>query len=304
MLTRAASLRAWPEESSAVSSLALAGGEGGDRAQGIPTIVTFTPHPQEFFSGRRRLLLTPLPEKAFVLQDLGVQQLVRIPFTAELAALSPKAFVESILVHRLKALRISVGEDFCFGHKRSGTADDLRAIAQTFGIDVTIVPLYREAGERISSSAIRHALAAGNMPLANDLLGRSYTLRGEVVQGKQLGRTLGFPTANLTVPPEKFLPRHGVYAVRVGQLIDTDHEAAELWSGVMNLGTRPTVDGQHTQAEVHLFDWAGDLYGKALRVHLEAFLRPEQRFESLEALKAQIQRDCDQARSHLTPSPP
>jgi len=304
MLSRAASSRVWSRESSEAASLALAGVGSGDREQGIPTIVTFTPHPQEFFSGHRRLLLTPLPEKAFVIQELGVQQLVRIPFTAELAVLSPADFVENILVNRLKALRISVGEDFCFGHKRSGTAADLRAIAQTFGIDVTIVPLYREAGERISSSAIRHALTAGNMPLANELLGRSYTLRGEVIQGKQLGRTLGFPTANLNLPPEKFLPRHGVYAVRVGHLIDTDHETTALWSGVMNLGTRPTVDGQHTQAEVHLFDWAGDLYGKALRVHLEAFLRPEQKFESLDALKAQIQRDCDQARSHLTPSTP
>lgn len=267
---------------------------------GIPTVATFHPHPQEFFSGKRRLLLTPLPEKADVLNGIGVVQLVRIPFTAELAALDPADFVEQVLVNRLHAIRISVGEDFCFGRNRSGTAADLQAIARPLGIEVMIVPLHREGGDRISSSAIRSALESGQLNQANQLLGRPYTLQGKVITGQKLGRTLGFPTANLHLPPEKFLPRFGVYAVTVAGDLEGTGDRLQRRPGVMNLGIRPTVDGQELRAEVHVLDWQGDLYGKSLSLHLHAFLRPEQKFESLDHLKTQIQTDCDQARSHLT----
>lgn len=260
----------------------------------VSTVVTFDPHPQEFFSGRSRPLLTPLPEKVACLRSIGVEQLVLLPFDRELASLSPFQFVESILVDQLRVRQIRVGQDFCFGYQRSGSSADLQAIAASFGITVEIVPLFSENNQRISSSAIRTALEAGEVAEATRLLGRPYTLVGKVSYGQQIGRTIDFPTANLAVPAEKFLPRRGVYCVWV------DGAEAKSIAGVMNLGMRPTVNGLAQTIEIHLLNWSGDLYGKTLAVSLEKFLRPEQKFDSLDALKQQIQRDADQARSILS----
>ncbi|MCS6813979.1 MAG: bifunctional riboflavin kinase/FAD synthetase [Cyanobacteria bacterium] len=260
------------------------------------TLVTFQPHPQEFFTGQPRSLLTPLEEKIALLQTMGFDQLILLPFNRELAALTPPAFVDDILSHRLQAKVISVGMDFCFGYQRSGTADDLRTLAQAHGIATIVTPLQRIEGDRISSSAIRQALLEGDPQRARHLLGRAYRLIGSVVQGQQLGRRLGFPTANLQLPPEKFLPRRGVYAVTV-QGVDALGNPL-LAKGVMNIGCRPTVDGTAQTVEVHLLDWSGDLYGQTIMVDLDTFLRPEQQFASLEELTTQIQLDCTHARAH------
>ena len=158
---------------------------------------------------------------------------------------------------------------------------------------VTRVALKLEDGDRISSSRIRQALKTGELAEATQLLGRPYILTGRVVQGQQIGRTIGFATANLQVPADKYLPRTGVYSVRVyGANI-----ASQL--GVMNIGNRPTVGGQSLSVEVHLLDWSGDLYGQTLTVSLETFIRPEQKFDSLTQLKAQIARDCETAKSAI-----
>jgi len=272
---------------------------------GYATVLTFQPHPQEFFTGQTRELLTPLDEKVQHLERLGVEQLVLLPFNQELAALTPEEFVDKILVRGLKVRAISVGQDFCFGRKRLGTSTDLKAIASHYGITVHIVPLQTLEGDRISSSAIRHALQQGDIARANRLLGRPYALVGRVEPGQQLGRTIGFPTANVQVSAEKFLPCLGVYAVLVtGETLDGGSNAsADLPGrgipGVMNIGYRPTVAGTQRTVEVHLLDWSGELYGQTLTVSLEQFLRPEQKFASLDELKAQIQRDADTARSHL-----
>jgi riboflavin kinase / FMN adenylyltransferase len=260
----------------------------------VATVVTFHPHPQEFFTGQRRLLLTPIEEKAQYLQTLGIQQLVLLPFNTALANLTPQEFVEQLLVQRLQAKWISVGQDFHFGRHRSGTVADLHQIAAQYGIPVEVAPLHLHQDQRISSSAIREALSQGELQRANELLGRTYTLVGKVVTGQQLGRTIGFPTANLQLPENKFLPRFGVYSVWV-------KSAFGRQPGVMNIGYRPTVAGQQLTVEVHLLDWSGDLYGHTVTVSLEQFLRPEQKFASLDELKAQIQRDCDQARTLLAP---
>ena len=297
------------------------------------TVVTFNPHPQEFFSGQSRQLLTPLAEKVQLLSIWGIEQLVLLPFNRELAALSPEDFVEQILVQQLQAKTISVGQDFRFGKQRSGTATDLQAIATRFGIPVAILPNYNCEGERISSSAVRQALTEGNVKRAQMLLDRPYTLQGTVVKGQQLGRTIGFPTANIELPKNKFLPRLGVYAVKVcieGERVigkgdkraegATKSQVASCKSqvainsefripnsefqtavGVMNLGYRPTVNGIELTVEVHLFDWSGDLYGKAIVVQLEEFIRPEQKFASLDELKAQIAADAAKARCLLMP---
>jgi riboflavin kinase / FMN adenylyltransferase len=264
----------------------------------LATVVTFNPHPQEFFSGQRRLLLMPLAEKVHYLSEMGVEQLVQLPFDRALADLTPQAFVEQ-LVQRLQVQQISVGEDFRFGRRRSGTAEDLRAIAAQYEVPVIVVPLYQCQDERISSSAIRLALEQGDVDRANQLLGRPYTLLGQVVQGQQLGRTIGFPTANLQLPPEKFLPRQGVYSVWVHLGGLRSGLSDNFLPGVMNLGTRPTVDGVTQTIEVHLLDWSGDLYSQTIAVYLDSFLRPEQKFASLDDLKAQIQQDGAAAKVRL-----
>jgi len=286
------------------------------------TVVTFDPHPQEFFTGQPKKLLTPLAEKVELLAAMGVEQLVLLPFDRELADLTADEFVEKILVRQLQASRISVGMDFRFGRGRAGTAVDLQSIASSYGIDVTLVPLHNcGEGDRISSSAIREALASGDLRKAHQLLGRPYSLVGTVVGGQRLGRTIGFPTANIELPPEKFLPRFGVYAVEVlvknevGTIKDRSYsyewdnpkspissQASDLsiLNGVMNVGCRPTVDGQQPTIEIHLLDWSGDLYGQTLSASLVEYLRPEQKFASLDALKTQIQADCDVARKVLS----
>ncbi len=265
------------------------------------TVVTFNPHPQEFFSGKPHALLTPLDEKVQQLRSLGVEQLVLLPFDRELCSLTPEEFVEKILVEQLQATQVSVGHDFHFGSKRSGTAQNLQAIAARYNIPVAIAPLETEDGSSLSSSPettpistsfIREILETGDVERAKQLLGRPYSLIGNVTKGQQLGRTIGFPTANLELPKDKFLPRLGVYAVRIYKVNDTSAQLEPLALGVMNIGNRPTVGGINTTVEVHLFNWSGDLYGQKLAVHLEKFIRPETKFSSLEALKRQIQQDC------------
>ncbi|NJL46681.1 MAG: bifunctional riboflavin kinase/FAD synthetase [Leptolyngbyaceae cyanobacterium SM2_5_2] len=269
-------------------------------AKPVPTVMTFFPHPQEFFSSQARPLLTPLPEKAAQINRLGLGQLVLLPFNQALANLSPEAFVETLLIKQLRAQQISVGRDFCFGKNRQGTVEDLKALAQRHGVQVHIAPFVNFGTERISSSRIRAALTQADLATAEQLLGRPYSLSGRVVQGQQLGRLLGFPTANLTVPPDKFLPRYGVYSVWVQGATATPGQA---WPGVMNLGLRPTVDGAKPTIEVHLLRWSGDLYGKTLQVFLHGYLRPEQKFDGLDDLKAQIQQDCQTALALLTKAP-
>ena len=269
------------------------------------TVVTFNPHPREFFTGQPQKLLTPLEEKIGQLERLGVDQLVLLPFDRELASLNPQQFVEFILLRQLQASSISVGEDFRFGHQRVGTAADLQAIAANFGIEVTITSLKNCQGDniegmvRISSSSIRQALEQGEIGQANRMLGRPYTLTGTVIAGEKLGRTIGFPTANLQLPASKFLPKQGVYCVGVFLEGGSPEQAVLPLKGVMNLGCRPTVDGRTPTVEVHLLEWSGDLYGQTLTVTLEKYLRPEQKFPSFDALKAQIAADCDAAREMI-----
>ncbi|MEM1366996.1 MAG: bifunctional riboflavin kinase/FAD synthetase [Cyanobacteria bacterium P01_H01_bin.15] len=264
----------------------------------VPTLVTFNPHPREYFSGESYQLLTPVREKAQILSALGIRQLIRLPFTAALAALTPQAFIETILYEQLQVHHISVGADFRFGVNQTGDASTLHQVAERLGIEVTIAALFRgdlDLPERISSTQIRQAIANHELPLVEQMLGRPYHLAGEVMTGQQLGRKLGFPTANLSLPTEKLLPPLGVYAVKV----NIEH-GSDSCPGVLNLGHRPTVEGLALTAEVHLLDWQGDLYGQYLTVSLEKYLRAEQKFDSLDALKRQIYQDCQTAKQVLS----
>ena len=254
------------------------------------SVVSFIPHPREFFSGGKLQLLTPIPEKAEQLSILGVEQLILLSFDADLASLTPQQFVKQVIVQQLQAKVISVGSDFRFGYQRRGGGEDLKRIASDFGIQVHLSSLHKyqyrnNQTVRVSSSLIRQALSNGEVENANTMLGRPYSLVGTVVTGQQLGRTIGFPTANLKLPSEKFLPRYGVYSADV--FLNNDRVR-----GVMNIGCRPTVAGEAPTIEVHLLNWSGDLYGQKLKVDLLEFLRPEQKFDSVEALKQQIARDC------------
>lgn len=261
--------------------------------QGRSTVVTFLPHPQEYFSGVSRPLLTPIAEKIWLLSQMGIQQLVMLPFNQALAELSPEDFVKQVLIDGLQPQRISVGSDFRFAKSRSGNALALEKLAAQYHVPVTRVELKQEKGDRISSSRIRQALQAGELLEATQLLGRPYVLTGKVVLGEQIGRTIGFPTANLRVPEDKYLPRTGVYVVRVyGNSLSSQR-------GLMNIGHRPTVGGQSLSVEIHLLDWSGDLYGQLLTVSLEKFVRPEQKFDSLAQLKQQIEQDCETARQSI-----
>lgn len=286
----------------------------------ISTLLSFTPHPHVFFSQKPRPLLTPIQEKIQLLTDLGVKQLVVLEFNQALAKLTADEFISQILVRQLQAQWVSVGFNFHFGCRRQGSPKDL---LKHWGQQMTMIPeqtldvplnIPEPRGNqaenhialsggiespamqsvRISSSNIRLALSEGNIELANALLGRSYSLTGTVSQGQQLGRTIGFPTANLAINADKFLPKDGVYAVWV-QLASETEQLVKL-PAVMNIGMRPTVTGGGSRTvEVHLCNWSGDLYGKTLIVDLIKFLRPEQKFASLDALKYQITQDCHAA---------
>lgn len=258
----------------------------------FPTVVSFSPHPREFFTGNKIKLLTPVAEKAQHLAEMGIEQLVLLPFNEKLASLTPQQFVRQVVSEQLQAKKVSVGQDFHFGYQRKGTATDLKNFAVDSNIEVVINGLHKcqddRQSVRISSSLIRQALQEGNVERANFMLGRPYKLIGEVVTGQQLGRTIGFPTANLQLPLNKFLPRFGVYSVDV--LVDRS-----IIKGVMNIGCRPTVAGKEPTVEVHLLNWSGNLYGQNLEVSLNKFLRTEQKFPSVEALKQQIIKDCQAA---------
>ncbi len=265
--------------------------------EGVPTVVSFWPHPREVLYGEPRLRLDLPAEKLELLEPLGIRQLVLVPFDRQLAALQPQAFVEQVLVDQLAARRVAVGEDFRFGAGRTGDVRDLQAIAADRGIAVTVLPMLSDGPEALSSSRIRRALSAGDLATAQRLLERPYRFSGVVVRGRGLGRQLGWPTANLQVDGRKFLPMEGVYAARVVLAGGGSGGTSGAMAAVMNLGPQPTVDPAAPSAvEVHLLDRSLELVGRELRVQPLALLRPQRRFDDLDALSAQIAADADRAR--------
>jgi riboflavin kinase/FMN adenylyltransferase len=267
----------------------------------VPTVVSFWPHPREVLRGEVRLRLDLPEEQLDLLAPLGIHQLVLVPFDTALAALTPEAFVRQVLVDSLQARRLAVGENFRFGAGRSGGVQELQRLGEAFGIAVEVVPILADGEGRLSSSRIRAALAGGDLAAAARLLERPYRFRGRVVRGRGLGRTLGWPTANLQVDGRKFLPLEGVYAARAWLLeADGAGAAGEGMAAVMNLGPQPTVDPLAPSAvEVHLLDREIELGGRQLLVEPAALLRRQRRFESLDALSAQIGQDAAASRRLL-----
>jgi riboflavin kinase/FMN adenylyltransferase len=265
------------------------------RAEGRPAlVVTFAPHPARLFKpDLPPFALTSIAQRLDLFEAFGIDATLVINFDTALAALSGEVFVAEWLARRLGLAGAVTGEDFTYGKGRSGTTQELAALGRAHGfIAEAIAPVGDAAGEIISSSRIREALKAGDPATATRLLTRPFAIEGRVEHGAKLGRTLDFPTANIALG-DYLRPAYGVYAVRVG-LPD-----GRRFDGVANLGIRPMFEPPQELLEVYLFDFSGDLYGQQLSVELHHFLRPEWKLDGLDALKAQIARDCENARAKL-----
>ncbi len=279
-------------------------------ADRLPLVVmTFEPHSREFFAPEAPpIRLTPFSVKRRLLEGLGLDLLLALPFDRTFSKLTADAFVEQIIVNRLAAKQVVVGYDFAFGHKRSGNVDKLKDSARLLGFKVTVVDPVANAGLVYSSSRIRDCLWQGAPGQAALLLGHWWEVEGAVITGDKRGRQLGFPTANFDLTGY-IEPAFGVYAVRLGLL----ENGETLWhDGVANLGRRPTFGKTDAVLEVHVLDFSGDLYGRHCRVAFIDYLRPEVKFDGLDSLKAQIAEDTAQARQRLadpkngveSPNPP
>lgn len=266
------------------------------RRRAIPALVlTFEPHPRTFFRPASPVFrLTPPALKRRLLGALGFGGVVEQAFDAGFAARSATSFVEDTLIGHLGAVHVVAGHDFHFGHGREGTPDFLRRWGDANGLGITLVEPFRgEDGEVVSSSRIRDLLGEGNVAAAARILGYRYLVEAPVGNGRKLGRTLGYPTANMALPGE-FGLRHGIYAVRYRRADGSLHD------GVASFGRRPTVDeAGHPLLETHLFDFSGDVYGERGAVSFFAFLRGEEKFGDLDALVVQMRRDEENARAAL-----
>ncbi len=254
-------------------------------------VVTFEPHPRALFRPEDPpFRLTPSATRAALLAAQGVREVVEIRFDADFAALTAEQFVADVLHQALGARHLVCGLDFAFGHRRGGDSDFLALRAEALGIGLTLVPALVDASGPISSSRVRRALQDGYPERAASLLGRPWAITGVVSHGDKRGRTIGFPTANIPLGAH-IEPQRGVYAVT------TRLEDGRVLKGVANLGRRPTVnEGPESRLEAHFFDYEGDLYGQTLAVSLHAFIRPERKFESFQALRDQIVADASAAR--------
>ena len=260
---------------------------------GADTVLTFEPHPRAVVApDAAPKLLTSLDIKADLIAGLGVRELVVIPFDRSFAAQGPQEFIDSVLVEQLQAERVSVGENFRFGHKAKGDADLLRAQS---AFQPRVVPLVEVDGEIVSSTHIRGLVVAGDLEQANRFLGSPFQLRGIVQHGDERGRDLGFPTANLVPENALVYPSNGVYACRAAVQEDGEWR---WWPAATNVGVRPTfVTGRGVLVEAYLLDYEGDLYERELRLAFLARLRGERRFDTVDALVEQMHRDVGDTRS-------
>jgi len=265
--------------------------ELAERKQGETVLLTYWPHPRLILQPEDNSLrlLTTLTEKVKLLEEMGVDHLIILPFTKELSQMRSEEFIREILVEKIQTKTLVIGYDHKFGKNREGSFEYLKSHSHLFGFDMEEISRQDVDDLAVSSTKIRTALAQGDISTANKYLGRPYDLSGQVVKGQQIGRSLGFPTANIQIAEDyKLLPRDGAYAVHA-EVNSIQYKA------ILNIGDRPTVDGQKKTIEAHLIDFEGDLYGQELRVYFQEFLREEERFESLDALKNQLVIDRERA---------
>lgn len=270
--------------------------EAAGREGGLPGLLTFDPHPIRVIAPAKApaSLLGTLNHKARIVEGLGIELFVPLHFDEEFAKVTASEFMDRLMLAPVKT--IAVGEDWRFGHHRAGDVAFLNEAAAAMGFKLEAVPPLMHDGDRISSTRIRQAIRDGNLEDAGKMLGRPYSVNGTVVEGNQLGRTIDFPTANIATG-EAQLPPDGVWAVRASL-----PDGGNL-DGVANLGMRPTLNGTQRSLEVHLFDFADDIYGEELEIRFVDHLRAEIKFPSLDSLRAQIQRDAAKSREILTNFP-
>jgi riboflavin kinase / FMN adenylyltransferase len=270
--------------------------ETAKEKNGESVVLTFWPHPRLIISPNNDnlRLLSNLDEKIELLTNLGVEHLLVLPFTRAFSELTSEKFVEDILISGIGTKTLVIGYDHRFGKNREGGFDYLKKNSERFKIDIVEIPRQEIDSLTISSTKIRVALQNGEIAIANELLGRNYYFQGLVKKGRQLGRTIGFPTANVNVSKiYKLIPSIGVYAVKV-------HLRGILYDGVMNIGNRPTVEGTGITQEVHILDFDDDIYGENLRVETIAFIRNEKKFKDVADLIKQIKLDCKKAKEILS----
>ncbi|SFD34062.1 bifunctional riboflavin kinase/FAD synthetase [Flavobacterium phragmitis] len=253
-------------------------------------VLTFFPHPRMVLQEKSEIrLLNTISEKIELLEATGIENLIVHPFNESFSRLTAEEFVHTILVDKFQIQKIIIGHDHRFGRNRTANIDDLIAFGTAYGFEVEQISAEEIQDVSVSSTKIRKALNEGNMALANEYLGYDYFLNGAVVKGKQLGRTIGFPTANIHIEEDyKLIPKIGVYVVKA--IVNN-----EVVYGMMNIGFNPTVNGDRQTIEVHLFDFDKDIYGQNIRVSLLRYIREEQKFGSVDALKAQLQQDQNEA---------
>ncbi len=260
-------------------------------SKGTPVVVTFDPHPEKVLRPQAAPhLLSATEHKIALIRALGVEHLLIITFDKQFAATEPEDFVQKLVIHSKPLREICVGHEWSFGKNRRGNLDLLKKLGAKFNFDVVGIPPVKINGAVVSSTAIRQAIEKGDLAKAAEMLGREYTILGTVTRGDNLGKKIGFPTANLSAHSEQF-PPNGVYVAEAR--ID-----GELYRGVINLGIRPTVSSGKSERvlEIHLFDFNRDIYGHDVEVRFLKFLRPEKKFQDLDTLVQQIRQDVEQAR--------
>ncbi|AWH84637.1 riboflavin biosynthesis protein RibF [Flavobacterium album] len=269
------------------------------RASGCESLVlTFFPHPRMVLQQNSDIkLLSTIEEKAQLLEDYGLDNLIIHPFDLAFSRLTAEEFVKDILVDKLSISKIIIGHDHRFGRNRTANIDDLIRFGNEYGFEVEKISALEVNETSVSSTKIRNALTVGDIDTANTFLGYPYFMTGTVAKGKQLGRTIGFPTANISIKEDyKLIPANGVYAASA--VIDGKEE-----HGMMNIGTRPTVGGTERSIEVHFFNLDKDLYDKEIRVSMHYRLRDEQKFESVDALKGQLHKDREATLAYFKDNP-
>ena len=267
-------------------------GEIAQTSEGETVVLTFWPHPRMVVSkdSQSLRLLSTLDEKIELLRQNGVNHLVVIPFTRSFSELSSEEFIQQILVNSIGTKKLVIGYDHHFGRNREGSFEYLKQNAFQYGFELEEIPRQEIDNLTVSSTKIRQALLEGKLKIANELLGQNYTFSGVIVKGRQLGRTIGYPTANVQVSESyKLIPADGVYAVRV--LV-----RGQTYGGVISIGFRPTVNGVGRTQEVFIFDFNEDIYGEKITVELVEYIRPELKFDGLEALIKAIEADCQAAK--------
>ncbi|TDB64476.1 bifunctional riboflavin kinase/FAD synthetase [Arundinibacter roseus] len=270
--------------------------EISQKRQGQTVVLTFWPHPRLIVSedSQGLQLLSTIEEKIELFSSLGIDHLIITPFTRAFSELSSIDFIQQVLVDRIGTKKIVIGYDHRFGRNREGSFDFLQRKAPSFGFEVEEIPRQDIDALAISSTRIRAALLHGEVEIAQELLGRPYSFSGVVVKGKQLGRTLGFPTANIEIREMyKLIPANGAYVIETSL-------RGKRYGGMLNIGVRPTVDGLSRTIEAHLFDFSGDIYGEKLSIRLLHYLRPEQKFENIQGLIQQLAEDKQSAIDYLS----